>query len=285
MDPNNAVRNSVGMTLIAIAPGKFLMGSPASEKERSADEGQHTVTLTKGFFIAATHVTVGQFAAFVKDTNYQTDAEKQGWATGWVGSGWDRIDGSSWRKPQDGPDYAQTDDHPVVCVSWNDATAFCGWLSKREGRHYRLPTEAEYEYAARAGTQTAYWWGNSPNDGAGCANLIDQTASKKIPNWSSGAFHWSDGYYFTSPVGTFRPNAWGLYDMIGDAGVWCSDWYGDYPSGDAIDPKGPDVGTERVARCGAWSAFPSNSRCAKREHGAPDFRTVTGGLRVVLDAE
>jgi formylglycine-generating enzyme required for sulfatase activity len=279
------VRNSLGMTLIAIAPGRFLMGSPANEKDRSDDETQHAVTLTKGFFMGTTHVTVAQFAAFAQNANYQTDAEKQGWATGWNGSGWAHINGSSWRKPQEEPEYTQADDHPVVSVSWNDAVAFCDWLSKKEGEHYRLPTEAEFEYAARAGTQTAYWWSSNPDDGLGCANLIDRTASMKIPNWSAGAFHWSDGYYFTSPVGKFRANAWGLYDMVGNAWEWCNDWYGGYPQGDATDPTGPAVGTERTARGSGWSDFPKTSRCAMRGKCAPSDGQDFIGFRVVLDSE
>jgi formylglycine-generating enzyme required for sulfatase activity len=169
-------------------------------------------------------------------------------------------------------------------VSWNDSVGFCDWLSKQEGKHYRLPTEAEWEYAARAGTQTTWWWGDNPDDGAGAANLFDATCKARFVTGWTGIFNWSDGYCFTSPVGRFKPNAWGLYDMIGNACEWCSDWYGDYPKGDATDPQGPTSGQDRVARGSSWSDVSRTSRCAMRCHAAPSARNDHLGLRLVLDA-
>ena len=133
------------------------MGSPAGESGRKDIETQHQVTLTKGFFMAATTVTRGQFAAFAKGSGYQTDAEKEGWGFARTGDGFGKVTGASWRNPG----FDQADDHPVVEVTWNDAVAFCQWLSKKESKHYRLPTEAEWEYACRAGTTTAYNRGNA----------------------------------------------------------------------------------------------------------------------------
>src|SRR6185436_4722946 len=156
--------NSLHMPFISIPAGEFVMGSPVSEKERFTNEIQHRVKITKPFQLGTTQVTVGQFAIFVKESGYQTAAEKEGWAYGaWnvQSNQWNRLEGGSWKNPG----FAQNDRHPVVCVNWHDATAFCHWLSEKESRPYRLPTEAEWEYACRAGTATAYPWGDNPDDG------------------------------------------------------------------------------------------------------------------------
>jgi formylglycine-generating enzyme required for sulfatase activity len=108
------------------------------------------------------------------------------------------------------------------------------------GKHYRLPSEAEWEYAARGGTQTAFWWGEDPDDGYGRASCADHTAQRKFPNWTP-VFNSADGYVFTSPVGVFKPNGFGVYDMTGNAWEWCGGWYGKYPEGDATDPQGPSA--------------------------------------------
>jgi formylglycine-generating enzyme required for sulfatase activity len=271
--------NSLGMTFAYIPAGTFVMGSPADEAGHGNDETQHKVTLTKSLLMGTTHVTKGQFAAFVRDSGHQTDAEKERWATAFDGKRFSKVNGASWRNPG----FDQGDDHPVVCVSWNDATAFCDWLSRKEGKHYRLPTEAEWEHAARAGTQTAYPWGNNPDDGNGWGNCADQSLRPKFPDWS--VFNWDDGYMFTSPVGRFRPNAWGLYEMIGNACEWCGDWYANYPVGDATDPHGPDNGTLRVLRGASWLSHPIYGRCAGRYSNAPVDRYDIIGFRVVLDPD
>jgi formylglycine-generating enzyme required for sulfatase activity len=240
-------------------------------------------------------VTRGQFAKFAKDDGFMTDAETEGWATTWTGEKWADVNGASWRNPG----FDQSDDHPVVQISWNDAEAFCRWLSRREDKHYRLPTEAEWEYACRAGTQTAYVWGDNPLDGKGWANCRDRTFSLKFPKANGPIFIWSDNYAFTSPVGVFKPNSWGLYDMIGNASEWCSDWYGPYPEGNALDPKGPSDdsaskfyiavlhynGPERILRGGSWFFTPRGCRCANRDRSPPGaLRVSNAGFRVVLDS-
>lgn len=164
--------------------------------------------------------------------------------------------------------------------------AFCEWLSNREGRRYRLPTEAEWEYCCRAGSQTTYPWGNNPDDGGGFANCWDLTAHKAFPELDDKFFNWSDGYIYTSPVGRFKPNAWGLYDMVGNAKQWCSDNWGIYPAGDAVDPQGPAVdiggGHSHVVRGGSWWYPPLMCRCASR-FLPPTDDTCEDGFRVVLD--
>jgi formylglycine-generating enzyme required for sulfatase activity len=258
------------------------MGSPVSERERFTNETPHIVGITRRFCLGTTSVTVGQFAAFVKESGCRTQAETQGWSYGgWNQSEhkWNILSGGSWRNPG----FLQGLDHPVVCVTWHDAMAFCHWLSVKEGLSYRLPTEAEWEYACRAGGSTAYPWGENPDDGQGWANGSDQTAAGRFPLFP--AFKWSDGYIYTSPVATYRPNAWGLYDMIGNTLQWCGDWFATYPAGPVENPSGPATGTERVLRGGSFAYGPRHCRCAFRGRNSPDFQNFYVGFRVVLENE
>jgi formylglycine-generating enzyme required for sulfatase activity len=171
----------------------------------------------------------------VQEKGYKTEAETGGGTYIWNrGKGkWEIKKGAYW----DNPGFNQIDRHPVTCVSWNDAQAFIKWLNKKTGSSYRLPSEAEWEYAARAGTKTARFWGDDPNDACSYANVADQTKSP------DGKFQWSDihectdGYWFTAPVGSFRSNAFGLYDMLGNVSEWCQDVYGNYTAGSLIDPQ------------------------------------------------
>ena len=271
--------NRWNMKFVRIPAGEFTAGSSVSETERSTNETPHRVRITKPFWLGATHVTVGQFAAFAKASNYRTAAEREGWAYGaWNerAKKWNRLDGGSWKNPG----FPQGDEHPVVCVNWHDAAAFCDWLSAQEGRKYRLPTEAEWEYTCRAGKSTAYPWGDNPAAGQGWANCSDATAKAEFTLFP--AFTWSDGYLHTAPVATFRPNAWGVYDAVGNALQWCGDWFGDYPAGPGVDPQGAAEGKERVLRGGAFIYGPSRCRCAFRGRNSPDFRNFYVGFRVLL---
>jgi len=272
------------MKLVLIPAGKFMMGSPATEKDRDGDEVQHEVTISKPFYMGITPVTVDQFAAFVKDSGYKTDAEKDGGSFGLeIKDGTltvKKVDGCSWRSPS----FDQKGDHPVVQVSWNDARAFCDWLSKKSGKTVVLPTESQWEYACRAGTKTTYLWGDNPDDGKGWANCADQSLKKKLPNapaaWTF--FNWDDGFVFTSPVASFKANAFGLYDMTGNVWQWCGDWYGDYPGGAVTDPTGPASGFLRVLRGGSWINFTDVCRSAYRNFYNPGIRNYFYGFRVVV---
>ncbi len=278
--PGAVWTNSIGMRLAYIPAGKFLMGSPVSERERSDNELEHAVGITHAFLMDATHVTVAQFAIFVNETGYRTSAEKDGWSyLSWneTEKKWNRLKGGSWRNPG----FEQTDSNPVVCVTWRDANSFCEWLSHKEGTHYRLPTEAEWEYACRAGAQTAYVWGNNPDDGKGWANCSDQTTKDRFTLFP--AFTWADGYVYTSQVASFKPNRWGLFDMLGNALQWCSDWYGNYHPGAVTDPQGPEDGKEKVLRGGSFIYGPRHCRCAFRGRNLPDFRNFYAGFRIVKD--
>src|SRR5262249_39015533 len=142
--------------------------------------------------------------------------------------------------------WEQADDHPVVNVSWNDAVAFCDWLSKKEGKKYELPTEAEWEYACRAGKTTRFQTGADPESLVGSANLPDASAAGQFPAWTT--VRGDDGFVFTAPVGKFKPNAWGLYDMAGNVWEWCTDSYAAYPAGPVTDPRPDEDGADRVLR-------------------------------------
>jgi formylglycine-generating enzyme required for sulfatase activity len=292
------ITNSLGMKLLLIPAGEFTMGSAESADDTAAffnqsypgsafkaadfsnEHPQHRVRITRPFYLGAGHVTRGQFRRFVHDSGYPTDAEKRDkpGAFGWVAArknlGFDRR--YSWRNVG----FEQTDEHPVLCVSWNDAVAFCRWLSRKEGTTYRLPTEAEWEYACRAGTTTRYSSGDDPETLATVGNVADATAKAMFPNWNT--LHASDGFVFTAPVGQFRPNAFGLFDMHGNAWQWCADWFGKdyYTASPADDPTGPTSGTGHIVRGGSWFAGPSDARSARRLSCTPDFRVSDTGFRV-----
>ncbi len=273
--------NSLGMKFVRIPAGEFTMGSPVTEKERSTNEVQHLVKMTQPYWFGATHVTVRQFSDFATRSGYRTAAEKEGWAYGIWNSRenrWNRHDGASWKKP--GFPFSQGGDHPVVCVDWNDAMAFCNWLSKLEGRNYRLPTEAEWEYACRAGTSMAYPWGDNPEDGKGWVNGSDAGSASLFPMFP--AFSWDDGFLYTSPVETFHTNSWGIHDPLGNVLQWCSDWFGDYPGSGVENPDGPAEGRERILRGGSFIYGPQRTRLAFRGRNSPDFRNYYVGFRVVL---
>ena len=262
------VTNSIGIKLAPIPAGEFLMGSgEAAEDVVQAFKGQegpspgnfedehpqHRVRITRPFQMGVHEITVGQFRLFVEETGYRTDAEK---GTEFEGAfGFDSETGElgqskeySWRNVG----FKQSDEHPVVNVSWNDAVAFCNWLSRKEGKLYRLPTEAEWEYACRAGTTTRYYHGDDPEGLSAVSNVADATAKAKFSDWDWPITE-QDGYAFAAPVGKFKANAFGLYDMHGNAYEWCADWYGEdyYAQSPEDNPPGPAVGFDRVYRGGS----------------------------------
>lgn len=289
---------SLGLKFARINSGWFMMGSSNAQIDQvlklcpysdsntlRLEANRHRVEITQPFELAIHQVTVGQFRRFVDDTNYRTDAEKDGEGglvmgpAGTLG----RYPGTTCRNPGFPADFSQTDDHPVVQVSHNDAVAFCAWLSEQEGWTYRLPTEAEWEYACRAGTTTLY-----PNDSdeperlVEIANVADASAKRRFPGWTCiGA---DDDHVFTAPVGSFRPNDWGLYDMIGNVKEWCADWYDEdcYRVSPLRDPAGPsDKVSARVLRGGGWHSNGGSCRSANRGRLAPDDRADDLGFRVV----
>ena len=248
-----------GILMVPLPAGSFQMGD--IQGSGSGDEKPvHTVTLS-GFMMSATEVSVGQFRAFVEDTGYRTEAERGDGASIFTGEEWTKKRDANWKNPY----MSQDDDHPVVCVSWNDANAFCQWLSEKTGEEFRLPTEAEWEYACRAGTETKYYTGNSEGD-LGRAG------------WYS-----SNSGSITHTVGQKESNPWGLYDMHGNAWEWCNDWFGEsyYSSSPSSNPTGPSSGSRRVDRGGGWGNSAGNCRSANRSGSYPTYTNGSLGFRVV----
>ena len=174
---DHLVTNALGMKLVYVPAGEYVMGSSPEAAAKDPDEvPRHRVQISRGFYMGRTEVTRGQFAAFVEDAAWETQAEREGWAYAWKNGSFQIVHGASFRAAG----FPQGDDHPVVCVSWTDASEFCRWLAHREGKRYRLPTEAEWEYACRAGSEAMYQWGDRPEDGQGWCNVADLTAREEF---------------------------------------------------------------------------------------------------------
>jgi formylglycine-generating enzyme required for sulfatase activity/tRNA A-37 threonylcarbamoyl transferase component Bud32 len=241
------VKKVAGINLVAIPAGEFYMGSKPDDKDAYFDEKpRHRVRISKPFYLGKYKVTVGQFERFVKATDYETQAEKAG-------------DKRTWKKPG----FDQTDEHPVVYVSWNDAVAFCQWLAKETGAKVRLPREAEWEYSCRAKTTRKYCFGDDE------ADLGDY--AWYIKNAGSG----------TKPCGLKKHNYFGLYDMHGLAWEWCDDGKRTYKGQDETDPVGP-AGASRVIRGGSFYSGPRRCRAADRLDFAPSYRNDYLGFRVLV---
>ncbi len=275
---------ATGITFILVEPGKFQMGSPQGEEGEvggeffADDRPQHEVEITKPFYLGETEVTVGQWREFAQKTKYRTEAEETGEggytvnATGGVELHKEAV----WSRPLPLHEFDLDDLHPVTQVSWNDAQAFC------EQYGCRLPSEAEWEYACRAGTSTAYWWGDAESDGKGKGNFGDQAAKRKFSGWT--AFSFDDGHAFTAPVGTDAPNPWGFRDMLGNVCEWCADlydnrYYGRSPKVDPVNAGGAGGGA-RSFRGGSWFYSPRFCRSASRGGGFLDSRYSSRGFRV-----
>jgi formylglycine-generating enzyme len=238
----------------------------------------HRVRITHPFYLGKYEVTVGQFRQFVAATGYNAEATpRKPVEEAKAGSGKPPTPSGTWREPG----FAQTDDYPVVNASWTDAVAFCQWLSHKEGKLYRLPTEAEWEYACRAATTTRYCSGDDPETLVRVGNSADAAYRTVFPN-KGAAIAGNDGYAYTAPVGSFQPNAFGLYDMHGNAWEWCADRYSAtyYAESPRDDPTGPKTGTMRVYRGGSARTSPVAARSAARSSAGPARREPKGGFRV-----
>jgi formylglycine-generating enzyme required for sulfatase activity len=232
------LENSIGMKLVWIPPGEFEMGSDHDDLD---EKPVHHVRIPKAFYMSVTEVTQGQYKAV--------------------------MDSSPWS----GQTYVQeSSENPAVYVSWDDAVEFCTRLSEKEGRTYRLPTEAEWEYACRADTRTAYSFGDSES-------MLGDYA------WFDGNA-WNVNQRYAHRVAQKKPNVWGLYDMHGNIWEWCSDWYDEdyYSKSPASDPQGPSSGESRVLRGGSWFSYPWFCHSADRLRRSPDGRYYDLGFRVVV---
>ncbi len=251
---------SPGMEFVNVQGGCYQMGDTFGDGFRS-EKPVHEVCVND-FALAKYDVTVGEFRKFIVAAGYKTEAEKEGGCGVLNGSKWEWDASRDWRNPG----FNQDDSQPVVCVSWNDAEAFINWLSQVSGARYRLPTEAEWEYAARSGGKKEKYAGG---------NDVDALA------W----YHANDGVT-SHRVGTKQPNGLGLYDMSGNVLQWVEDWYGEnyYRDSPRSNPQGPGSGHERVLRGGAWSDEPAYVRTARRSWKSPSHRGSILGFRLALSA-
>ncbi|OQY55775.1 MAG: hypothetical protein DRR08_13470 [Candidatus Parabeggiatoa sp. nov. 2] len=261
---------SLGPEMIRIKGGSFRMGDIQGGGD-SDEKPVHSVSVAR-FAMGRYEVTVGEFRQFVNATGYKTDAEKKGSCYTWVGGN----SGKNWRNLG----FSQTNTHPVVCVSWNDATAYAKWLSQQTGHTYRLPTEAQWEYAARAGTTTSRYWGNDPNDACRYANVHDNTSKQKNQGFSWTHHNCTDGYAQTAPVGRFKPNAFDLFDMLGNVWEWTCSKYEDNYNGEENRCAGRKSGSLWALRGGAWYYLPGFVRAASRGRNSHDDRNYYVGLRL-----
>ncbi len=264
---------------VYVPPGAFEMGCVAGDSECQEDEKpSHHVELAHGFWMGRTEVTVEAFRKFVSARNYRTTAESDGWSRFFDGKSLVKKEGVAWQIPG----FEQGPKHPVLHVSWYDARQFCAWAGGR------LPTEAEWEYAARGGRESArYPWGDGSTPllgGAKQANVADESLKRRHPSLKvvSG---YDDGYAYTSPAGEFARNDFGLQDIAGNAGEWCSDWYDKeyYRAPSGRDPVGPALGLQRVIRGGSWVDDASNLRASYRVRDAPTYHDSFVGFRCVRD--
>jgi len=272
--------NSLGMKLVKIPAGEFTMGAPAGEEGRSEVETQRQVQITKPYYLGQHEVTVGQFRKFVTETGYRTTLERDAKPGFGFEPSLDAIEilpKFNWKNTGFG-----TDEHPVVNLSWEDCVAFCKWLSEKEKQTYTLPTEAQWEYACRAGTKTRYSTGDTEESLKGYANISDAAFLSKYKN-ATWSIEWSDGHPFSAPVGSLKPNPWGLHDMHGNAWEWCSDWYSPdyYKESPAADPTGPKTGEKHIVRGGAFTNRNRYIRSADRDAERPGYRYNFTGFRVV----
>jgi sulfatase modifying factor 1 len=305
-----SVTNRLGMELVLVPAGEFTMGNdapvqemarlfPGQEAARLQDlkdeTPAHRVRITRPFYMARNEVTVGQFRRFLADSGHVPESVADG--TGGYGYSasydpdatrrGDAFEGRDPRYSWRNPGFAQTDAHPVVNVTWNDAQALARWLSATEKRRYRLPTEAEWEYACRAGTRTQFHSGDVPASLAAVANVFDADAAVNWPKWQAFALPTPDGFAFTAPVGSFASNAFGLHDMHGNVWEWTADWHDDsyYGRSPHDDPQGPADGGVKVRRGGSWHTWPLYARCAYRNWNAQDTRYTLVGIRLVMEAQ
>ena len=304
------IENSLGMKLVLIPAGEFMMGNhetaqamqksyPQLDSKRleelQDEKPLHKVRISRAFYMGQTEVTVGQFARFVEQSGYVPESVADGTGGYGYSAAYDRtrpekadaFEGRDPRYSWRNPGFAQDPSHPVLNVSWKDAMAMADWLSRKEGATYRLPTEAEWEYACKAGEQRRYTHGDDPQSLAQWANTFDAAAKPHWTRWQDMAVAGNDGHAFTSPVGSFAPNAFGLHDMVGNAWEWVSDHYGEnyYSDSPTENPTGPAQGHLKVRRGGSWHTWSIYARCSYRNLNAPDSRYTLLGMRLVREAQ
>ncbi|MES9897945.1 MAG: formylglycine-generating enzyme family protein [Sedimenticola sp.] len=268
--------------MIAIPAGSSRMGANTGT---SHERPVHRITLP-AFELSKHEITRGQYRQFAKETGYRTDAERNSGGNqgcyayqGGIRFGWTR--GMSWRFAG----FAQKDDHPAICISFNDAMAYVNWLSMRAGKQYRLPTEAEWEYAARGGSVDKFSFGNDEEEFCLHANGSDSNLKEIMPRWDQPVNVCADGHAFSAPVGSYQANDFGLHDMHGNAWEWTNDCWNDNYEEAPRDGTAWNSGncSLRVVRGGGWSSEPWNLRPSNRKSSASTIRHFSLGFRIAKD--
>lgn len=276
--------------MIRIPGGSFTMGSPPDEIGRHAIEGPQPDVAIPAFALGATEVTRGQFEAFVRATGRPMPGGCFTHGDGAdTSSDWDV--GASWLAPA----FAQASDHPVVCVTWQDAVDYAAWMSGKTGQRYRLPSEAEWEYAARGGTTTPFFWGTSADRSCTAVNGGDQSLARALPRWQAAIgedlrsgnaiarlMECDDGNSFTSPVGQYRANPFGLHDIAGNVWEWTADCRSPRLPTDSRPIEEPPC-TSRRNRGGSWDDYPDDLRSGRRAAIPPDTRRNDTGFRLARE--
>lgn len=278
--------------MVVIPAGSFQMGASEAETARegltpeagSRERPVHKVTIAKPFALGKFEVTRAQYAAFAKATKRPDGAVCLTWDQ--KKNDWLDVQGATWHDPG----FPQTDKDPVACVSLDDAEAYAAWLSTKTGKHYRIPSEAEWEYAARAGTATARYWGDDATAACAHANVSDLTAAETHPalkTQDGRLLPCTDGYVYTAPVGKFDANAFGLYDMIGNVWEWVEDCYSETYTGAPTDGSAwitPNC-ERRTVKGGGWYARNWFTRAAARSREVKDAHMATLGFRLARDLD
>jgi formylglycine-generating enzyme len=272
--PGEVIRDCPTCPAVTVLPaGRFKQGTPNADRPPSIETPQHWVSIRRPFGMSTNAVTVDEYAQFIE-------------ATGRNMQGCETYDGTWKNRPEKDwaePGFIQSGRHPVTCVSWTDAQSYATWLSAKTGHRYRLPSASEWEYAARAGGEAVQPWGANGSSACANANVADRSAAHRYPGWQ--VFACDDGYIYTSPVGSFVPNSFGLNDMLGNVFQWTEDcWHADY-AGAPVDGSARTDGdcTSRELRGGSWFSSPDYVRANYRNHFAADYRTSSVGIRLVRE--
>ena len=266
--------------LLLVPAGEFSMGSPTDETGRSEDEGPAIkVKIGKAFYLGRTEITVADFARFVAATGYETDAAVTGCYL-WRGGNLVLERQADWLTL---PGFASRPDYPAVCLSWRDAFRYTEWLSEQTGARYRLPTEAEWEYAARAGTRGARFWGAQTDRACEHANVADLSFRTMYATLPRQIHNCDDGFAQSAPVASFRANAFGLHDVLGNVWEWTCSVLSRLTTGEGERCVNFWTPGERVFRGGGWYIPPAGVRSAHRNAGGSGSQSVSIGFRVVRE--
>lgn len=304
----SVVHDRLGQAYVYIPAGSFLMGTELTEEQLQAifarleprrisdlsdERPAHRVTLSSGFYLGRFEVTVGAFADFLAQSGYVPESVADGTGAYGYNPRYDRerpvqadaFEGRSPKYSWNNPGFAQTRAHPVTNVSLKDALAMADWLSRQEGVRYRLPSEAEWEYSCRAGSTTLFPAGNQPESLALVANTFDASATAHWLRWSDQALSENDGFAFTAPVGQYQPNAFGLYDMVGNVWEWTSDRYEQDSYARPAPATAPaDSDAPFVRRGGSWHTWAIYARCGFRNYNTASSRYPLLGFRLLREA-